>query len=281
MANLFDYIDFRAYLKNYYQEKRKRNPSFSYAVFARLSGLKNKGFLYQAVNGDKKLSHSHCFKLSKALGHTKEEAAYFEKIVDFALAKNNEDRDFFFKKALEYKKGTAFPAQMLRRDQYEFLSQWYHSAVRAIIALQPFKDDYSRLAKMLTPCITAAQAQKSVKLLERLGLIVKGTGGFYQITGKKVKASDEISQTAKNRFHLEHHELAKKSIMEHPPEAHSVSSMTLGISKRTYDQILKETWEFKERILDIASNDKKADRVYQYQLVLFPLTHQTTKGKGE
>jgi uncharacterized protein (TIGR02147 family) len=281
MTSVFDYIDFRAYLKNHYEEKRKEKPSFSYAVFARHAGLKNKGFIYQAINANKKLSHAHCYKLSKALGHTKEEAAYFENIVDFGLAKNNEDRDYFFKKALEFKKGATSPARLLRRDQYEYLSQWYHTAIRAIIALQPFKNDYARLARMLSPSISASQAIKSVRLLERLGLIVKGAGGYYQITEKKVKASDEISQTAKNRFHVEYHKLAEKSIMEHPPNVHFVSSMTLGISQRTYDLILRETGEFKERILDIASGDRKADRVYQYQLVFFPLTNQTSGEKGD
>jgi uncharacterized protein (TIGR02147 family) len=281
MPDLFDFIDFRAYLKSYYEEKRAKNPSFSYAVFSRLSGLKNKGFLYQVVNSDKKLSHAHCYKLSKALSHTKDEAAYFENIVDFGLAKNDEDRTYYYKKALEGRYSVISPVYLLRRDHYEYLSQWYHTAVRAIIALQPFKDDYVRLSKNLSPPITITQAKKSVRLLERLGLIAKGKGGFFQITEKKVKASDEISQTAKNRFHLEYHELAKKSIVEHTPEMHSVSSLTLGISERTYGMILKETKEFKERIMELASSDKKADRVYQYQLILFPLTHQPIGEEGK
>ena len=40
------------------------------------------------------------------------------------------------------------------RDQYEFYSKWYHSAIRSLIDMYPFKDDYSWLAKNVYPPIT-------------------------------------------------------------------------------------------------------------------------------
>jgi uncharacterized protein (TIGR02147 family) len=272
MPNVFDFVDFRAYLKSCYEEKRKRTPSFSYAVFARLAGLKNKAFLFQIVNGEKKLSHVHCYKLSKMLAHTKEEAAYFENIVDFKLAKNDEDREFYYKKAMENKSGTAFPAHMLRKDQYEYLSHWYHTAVRALIGLRPFRDDYAWLSQKLSQAITKTQAKKSVQLLDRLGLIAKGNDGVYRVKENKIKAGDEISQTARNRFLCQYAALARNSIMDHPPETHSISSLTLGISERMFEIIRKEERQYKNKIVELVSSDEKADRVYQYQLMLFPLT---------
>jgi uncharacterized protein (TIGR02147 family) len=278
MVNIFEYTDFRAYLQRCFEEKKTKNPNFSYQVFTRMVGFTNKGFIFNIIKGKRKLSKLHCYKFSKALRHTKEEADYFENIVAYSLATNDEERDYYYGQALQCKSGTAAPAYQLRKDQYEFYSQWYHSAIRALINLQPFKDDYHQLSQKLSPPITKKQAQKSVQLLERLGLISRGGDGNYHMTKTKIKTGDEISQTAKNRFHFECTELAKNSILSSSPSARSITSLTLGISERTYEMICKEEQLFKEKIARLANSEEKADRVYQYQLILFPLT-QTTQNE--
>jgi uncharacterized protein (TIGR02147 family) len=236
-------------------------------------GFTNKGFIFNIIKGKRKLSKLHCYKFSKALHHTKEEADYFENIVAYSLATNDEERDYYYGQALRCKSGAVAPAYQLRKDQYEFYSKWYHSAIRALINLQPFKDDFRQLCQRLSPPITKKQAQQSVQLLDRLGLIARGDDGIYRMTKTKIKTGDEISPTAKNRFHFQCTELATNSIMNHSPLPRNVTSLTLGISERTYEMICKEEQQFKERISELASSDKKADRVYQYQLLLFPLTH--------
>jgi uncharacterized protein (TIGR02147 family) len=271
MTNIFEYTDFRAYLKKCYEEKKKKNPGFSYEVFARIAGFANRGFLFNILKGKKNLSKLYCYKFSKALNHSKEESEYFENIVAYDLAKNDEERDYYYRKALQCKSGTAAPAYMLRKDQYEYLSKWYHSAVRAIIGLKPFEGDYLELCRKLSPSITKTQAKKSVQLLERLGLIAKKNGSVYYVTEPKIKAGDEISQTGRNRFLLECIELAKNSIVNHLPETRNISLITLGISERTYEIICKKTQQFREEISELAKNDEKPDRVYQYQFIFFPL----------
>jgi uncharacterized protein (TIGR02147 family) len=273
MPNLHEYTDFRSYLQKCFEEKKNKNPRFSYESFKQKVGFNNKGFLYNIIKGKRKLSKSHCYMLSKALAHTKEEAEYFENIVAFAQAKNEEERSYYYGSAMQSKCSTVTPAHLVRKDQYEYYSHWYHSAIRALIDLQPFKDDYRRLCRKLTPTITKIQAKKSVQLLQRLGLIAKDNNGIYHITRTKIKAGDEISQTARNRFHFACTELAKNSIMNHSPEKHNISSLTLGISERMYEIICKETKQFKDKIIELANSEKKADRVYQYQLIFFPLTN--------
>jgi uncharacterized protein (TIGR02147 family) len=272
MPNIFEYSDFRAYLQQCFEEKKKKNPRFSYQSFTQQLGFSNRGFLFNVLKGSKKLSKSHCYKFSKTLHHTKEEAEYFENIVAFALAKNDEERSYYYEQALQSKSGTATPTHLLRKDQYEYYSKWYHSAVRALIDLHPFKDDFLHLSQTLSPPITKAQAKKSVELLERLGLIAKGEDGVYHLTETRIKAGEDISQTAKNRFHFECTELAKQSIMDHSPETHNINSLTLGISERTYEIICKEAKQFKDKVIELANSESNADRVYQYQLIFFPLT---------
>jgi uncharacterized protein (TIGR02147 family) len=279
MANIFDYTDYHLYLQKTYNEKKEKNPVFSYQVFARLIQGIPRAFLFNIINGKRKLPLLQCYRFSNALHHTKSEAEYFEYMVRYCdWAKNAEERAYFYEQMLKCKSGAHTPAFQLRKDQYEYLSKWYHSAVRALIELKPFNDDYAQLGKTLFPRITGTQARRSVQLLERLGLIVRGNDGRYRITENEIKVGDEISQKARDRFFFEYAELAKQSIMNAAPDSRKIFSLTLGVSKRTYDILCKESKEFKERIKKIVNDEKTNDRIYQYQIAFFPLTDNAGKG---
>jgi len=74
MMTIFDFTDFREYLRNYYREKKQSNPSFSYQLLTQKAGFNNRGFLFNIIKGTKKLTKTHCYQLSKALGHNRKEA---------------------------------------------------------------------------------------------------------------------------------------------------------------------------------------------------------------
>ncbi|MBN1575838.1 MAG: TIGR02147 family protein [Chitinispirillaceae bacterium] len=280
MTDLFNYIDFKDYLHHYYEEKKKTNYHFSYELLARKAGFNNKGFIFNIIKGTRKLTKSHCYKLSRALGHSKKEAEYFECIVAYAQARNEEERSHFLKQALQIAGSVNPGTRMLGKDQYEYYSTWYHSAIRSLINIYPVKDNYEQLCRRLSPPLTVGQVKKSIQLLERLGLIARGKDGVYRLTEKSIRTSREISQTARNQFHVECAELAKKSIMKDPPDSRHAVSITMGISKKAYDDIVNETQSFINALINrVKNDDNKPERVYQYELLLFPLstTERTEK----
>jgi uncharacterized protein (TIGR02147 family) len=272
MPNLFDYKDSRDYLKMCFGERKQLNPQYSYEAFTQRLGFSNRGFLFNVLKGKKNLSISHCIKISRALKHSKEEAEYFEKIVAYTQAKNEEERTYILEKMQPPRKTKGITPLLIEKEQYEYLSKWYHSAVRCLIEMYPTSDDCDFISRRIFPPITAMQAKKSIELLKRLDIIRKGNDGIYHCTGRNIRASDEISQRAINRFHVECTELAKQSVMYSASKRHFVSSLTMGISEKAYNDIRDESMKFKQRVLEIANSDEAADRVYQYQLVMFPLT---------
>jgi uncharacterized protein (TIGR02147 family) len=273
MSAVFDYTDYKAYLQRYFSEKKGKNPHFSYQLLARKAGFNNRGFIYNIIKGSRRISKSHCAKISSALGHDKNEAEYFKNIVAYAQAKGDDERSFFLEKALRIKFGKSAEALLVRKDQHEFYSKWYHSAVRSIVGMHRFKDDFERLGRKLSPAITAAKAEKSVRLLDRLGLIAKGKDGVYRITGKSLRVGGEIPPTVKNRFHGECTSLARKAITDGSPNSRSVISLTLGISRSTFEIIRREAHQFKNRVVELSANDENADTVYQCQFLMFPLSN--------
>lgn len=273
MIDIFTYIDFREYLKSYYEYRKNANPAFSYRYLAEKAGFNNKGFLFNIIKGTKKLSKSHCFQLSGALGHSKKEAAYFENIVAYAQARNEKERTHFLKEALGIVSSTNAEIQLIRKDQFDYYATWYHSAIRSLIDIIPVTDNFSEVCCRLNNRVTVPQVKKSIKLLERLELIARDNNGVCRLTHKSIRTSKEISQTARNQFHIDCIELAKKALQTDPPTSRNAISVTMGISGDAYRAIVDETQTFITNLANIVKNDAgDPDRVYQYELLLFPLS---------
>ena len=281
MPNVFEYTDFRKFLSDYYEEQKAKDPKFSYQVFAGRAGFKNRGFVFNIIKGNKKLSKSNILKLSIALGFSKYQADYFETLIGLNQATEYEVRKHFYERleAIKNQGKKTSPVQIIRKDQYEFYSKWYHAAVRSLINNYEFKDDYKWLAQNVHPHITSLQARKSLQLLKRLGFIKKQPDGCYGVTDKLITTGQEVVGLAVTNFHLETLSLAANAIKELPKEKRNVTGLTIGISQKTYEQICEKTQQFRSEILELAKNDPDADRVYQYDFTLFPISSTEIKGR--
>ena len=274
MINVFDYTDFRKYLSDYYETMKTEKNHFSYKILANKAGFQNKGFVYNIVKGNKALSKSNIFKLSQALGHNRFETEYFETLVTFNQAKDLNEKNFYFDKLnqLQNKGKKKSEAQVIRQDQYEFYSKWYHVVIRSIIDMYEFSDDFKWLSKMVYPPISLKQAKQSVTLLEKLGFIEKQADGIYKVTEKSLTTGEKVLSLAVQNFHVECTKLAQKTLHEAPSNKRNITGLTLGISEQTYKRICEEIQQFQQNIMNLANSDEQADRVYQFNFHLFPIS---------
>ncbi len=279
MPNIFEYTDYRKYLGDYYEENKAKSKSFSYNTLSLKAGFKNKAFLYLVIHGKKNLSKISIVKLSQAIGHNNNEAEYFENLVFFNKAYNLKERNYFYDKldAVKCKDSKVKKVHQTRKDQYEFYSKWYHSAIRSLIDMYPFKDDYKWLAKNVNPPIKAGQAKKSVELLEKLGLIKKQKSGVYKLAYKSITTGNEIKSLAALNFHKEATDLAKNALETLPKAKRNITGLTVGVSEDTYKRICEEIKAFRSRIVQMVDQDKEADRTYQLNFHFFPITNTDIK----
>jgi uncharacterized protein (TIGR02147 family) len=281
MLNIFNYQDYRRFLADYYAEQKAMlGRSFSYQNFSRKAGFTSKSFVFNVIKGRKNLSSSSIITMAEALKLNKTEAAYFEYLVSFNQATTFKARSFFFEQLNSIRPATAeaSTAKKLRQDQFEFYATWYNLAIRSLIDLVPFNGDAKWISQMVYPPITPRQAADSVKLLERLGLIVKGKDGFYKVTDKMLTTGSEVQSLAVQHFHIENMRLAQNAIQALALDQRNVSGLTLGISAQAYGQICAILGECQQKIMAVAEKDARADGVYQLNFHLFPLTKPRNKG---
>ncbi|GEM_PF-5642651 len=90
---------------------------------------------------------------------------------------------------------------LMRETQYGYYSAWQHSAIRALIAMVPFRGDHAALGAALRPPLSAQEVQKSVKLLLDLGLVEKTADGTLQVTAATITTGRKASALQVDLFH--------------------------------------------------------------------------------
>lgn len=270
---IFEYLDYREYLKDYYSNKKKANPAFSLRVFSDKIGFKAKDFISRVMNGEKNLSSQSTAKVASGLRLGKHETDFFTALVKFNQAETTEDRSSAFEEMQAALKVARFVEKqyLLGHTQFMVYSHWRHLIIRSLIGLFGFDGDYEALAKKIHPRITAEEAKKSVKLLEDCLLIKKGKNGKYELTESAITTGDRTSKIALRGFHQNCLKLASDSIDQDPPENRHVSGLTLGISQKSYEKIVERINAFRKEIALIAEDDQESDKVFQLEFALFPV----------
>lgn len=275
MNSLFTYTDYRLYLKDFYNQKKSFNHRYSYQVMAQQMGFKSKGFIYRVIKGQKSLSAAGIASVSIGLGHGAEESLYFSVLVNFNQAKTAQEKDFYYKQLnVKFDDSSANKGiQKLYKKHFELFAEWYHLAIRALIEMSQFKDDFDWLARQLQPAISKKQARSSITLLEKLNLIEKNANNIYVVTEKGLFTNSEVDSLSLVRFYQSCFKLSSEALNKIPKSQRNVSGVTLGISKKSYDEIVDELTFFRKKVGEIARQDDNPEHVYQMQLSLFPFSN--------
>ena len=270
---VFEYLDYREFLKDYYNSKKEANPTFSLRVFSDKIGFKAKDFISRVMSGSKNLSNQSIPKVAAGLRLGKHETEFFVGLVKFNQAETTEDRNTAFEEMQAALKVARFAEKqhVLGHAQYMVYSHWRHLTVRSLIGMFGFNGDYEALAKQVRPHITAEEAKKSVQLLEECELIKKDKSGKYVLTENSITTGDRTSKLALRGYHQHCLKLAADSIDRDPPGSRHISGLTLGISQEGYERIVERINAFRKEIALIAEEDQNSDKVFQLEFAMFPV----------
>src|SRR5574344_1843450 len=90
---IYEYLDYREFLLDYYNFKKASSNSFSLRVFSDKIGFKAKDFISRVMNGEKNLSPSSASKIASGLNLSIRERSFFEALVLFNQADSTKERD--------------------------------------------------------------------------------------------------------------------------------------------------------------------------------------------
>jgi uncharacterized protein (TIGR02147 family) len=269
MPDIFTYSDYRKFLKDYYEKKKSEDPKFSQRYFTMKVGFSSSGYFSDVLSGKKNLSGAFMLKFAKALKMGREEEEYFLNLVSFNQSKTLEEKNRFYEKMMTSGK---VKFNVLEPDKYEYFSKWYYTAVREVLHYLPVTDDFRMLGKSLEPSIPAKEARKAIELLYSLGFIERAKDGIWRPTSANLSTPSTFDGLNVANFHRSTLELAIRGLDAFPPHQKGFSSLTLPL---TGDKIQKAKLAIKNLrmyLLALSENGNQADRVYQFNFSMFPVT---------
>lgn len=248
--SVYDYENYREYLKDWFRFRKDRQPTFSGALFAKRAGLQSHSLLGMVIRGDRNLTFETIRAFSRGLDLSSKDSLFFEKLVLFNQAKHPEDQSFYLEQLLSVSEGQSRNAFARLHDYSEYLSHWYVVAIRELIQTKDFKGDPASIASRLLGRISKAQAADALKLLERLGFIKwNARRDLFEAQDTKLDIDPGRISFAIRGFHKECLRLAVEAIDTDPLERRQVSSVTLAVSRDDLTVIKRKLGTFIKGLL--------------------------------
>ncbi len=278
MANVFAYMDYRAYLKDAFDEMKGARHGFSHRVFARSAGFRSSNYLLLIMQGKRNLSSEGILKVAKALKLRKGEAAFFENLVRFDQAKSDAERNLYYERIAGTREYA--DAHRLEKGQFEYYSNWYTPVIREMVLLEEFEEDPAWIARQLTPPITPREAREALELLLDIGLIVRDDAGRLCQGKAHIASGDEVASLALTNFQREMIERAASSIDETSHGLREIGSVTFAVSQEKLAEAKRMIRAFRTKLSGFLAEESQADAVYQFNVQLFNVSNVEKGSRG-
>ncbi|MBD3242680.1 MAG: TIGR02147 family protein [Chitinivibrionales bacterium] len=277
MKPITEYMDYRELLRDFYQEKKRESSYFSYRLFSQQAGFKAPNLLKLVMDGKRRLTKESVYKFAKGMRLNKGEAEYFEDLVFFNQAASLDEKNLYLQRLMRLRRRS--DPRRIESSEYEYYSAWYHPVIREVATSVDFKDDYKRLAAMVTPAISPDDARKSVELLLRLGFIRKTPDGRYESASASLTTGPRVRSIAVANYHKDMMKLAAESIERFKADQRDITSLTLNVDDKTRQAMVEKIRQLREELLAMAETNRDPSQVMQVNFQLFPLSEPYNGGE--
>jgi uncharacterized protein (TIGR02147 family) len=268
---IFEYDNYREFLRDYYEHSKSQNKNFSYRFFSRLLGYSSPIFVKRVIDGTRNLTTDGIQRFAKALKFNRDEIEFFSHLVKLNQSRTDDEKR---KHAQAIMQSRVFrKTQPLKEAQFSYYSQWYYVPVRELVGSSGFKEDPAWIAQALNPPITPFQALKALEELERLGLIQRNEKGKLVRTAVNISTPDEILSPFKAEWLRQLIRLGGEAIERIPRNQRDISSVTINVTPEALEKIKELTKRYRREVMELAAESGgPCDDVFQLNIQIFPLS---------
>jgi uncharacterized protein (TIGR02147 family) len=267
---IFKYTDFKVFLKDYYENRKSKDPKFSQRFIMEKMGASSPSWFNDVIKGRIKLTGTYLVRLGHLLKLKAKELDYFETLIHFQQSDSLDEKNRYMEKMLSFKD---LSMDILGKEKFEFYATWYHSTLRELLFFYDFDGDYGKLARKLRPSIRKEQAVKAMELLQKLDMIRKQAGGHFRPTSENIIKDSRFKSDYIANYIKANIELSLDAFERIPSQERDLSTVTLCLSQKGFEEIKSELKSLRRRLLDIAEKDTDPQTVFQCNLHVFPTTH--------
>ena len=273
--NLFQYDDYRKYLRDWFAWMKETKRGASYRAFSLWAGFKSPNHLMLVIKGQRNIAFSSLGKYFDVLKLNQTEKKYFELLVKFNQAKAMPAKTEYFRELSSYwlRRGA-----LLDLEQYKYLSNWYYTAIREMVTLKDFKENGKWISRRLGGLITPPQARQAIDVLLELQLLRRE--GSYKLvqTSNYVTTGNDVQSVSAFLYHEQMIKLAEEALKQRSSSLRNLTALTFTVQKKDYEMIVTEINEFRKKMIALLQNrteQGKDDDLYQLNMHLFPITKES------
>jgi uncharacterized protein (TIGR02147 family) len=275
--SIFQYSDYRAFLRDHFAFMKATNASYSFRTFSRLAGFSSPNFLQLVYDGKRNLSNESVERVASAFRLTKSETSFLNSLVRFNQADTNEEKNEQFERMLQHRQYRKI--RMIVPDQFEYYSKPYHIALRELVDTADFREDPEWISERLRHQVSEKEIREGIELLLKLGFL-KRVNGKLALSESSMSTSPEVSSLAVMNYHKEMLRMADEALEAVAPSDRDMSSVTVAINAQQMKELKRRVTEFRNSLLSwLDSSNEKKGEVLQVNFQVFPLTRRKKEEK--
>lgn len=275
--NLFDYLDYRNFLRDFYELEKSLDASFSYRVFASAVDI-DASLLLKILQSKRHLSDTSVEAIIAFFNFKEGKSEYFREMVAYGKAKTPEAIRKHFETLQKMRPSRS---RMLDEARYRYFQQWYYPVIRSALDVWEYygEQDAAPLGNSCVPKLTATQVTTAVEALLQLGLAEKRPDGRIVPSDAHVRTQDHWLSASISEYQKTVTELARQSIENIPKENRDISTLTMALDSSKIEQIRTILAEARKSIVNVVNSmpAEQCDSVFQLNFQMFPMMKKVEK----
>ncbi|MFY7991862.1 MAG: DUF4423 domain-containing protein [Bacteriovoracaceae bacterium] len=271
-TELFKFLDYRDFLRQHIEDKKKAAPQWSLAVWSRSLGLSSTSSLTKVLNGEREPGEKITHSLVSYFKFDHKEEIYFKDFVRLSKIKS----DPRLKSVLIKEMGKLSPSEMIRLlddKTFSIIKDWYCLAIREMLRLKDFQENPQWIAKRLAFSVSEEQIKKTLHILLQQGMIVRDAEGKLQIgEGSLQTRNDKVSEAIQS-YHTQMLEKAKEALLTQHILEREFTAETITINQSQIPEAKELIRKFKADFARLFE-EAQGDQTYQMQIQFFSLTKE-------
>ncbi len=247
--NLYEYLDYRQYLRDFYNYKKNENANYSLAVFARKAQFPVRNYLKRVMDGERPVSSENLPKFCLGLELDPKEALFFESLVAFNQAKNPVTQNHYFsqlqKKLVRTK---VSDSKELDLEYFDVFNNWYVIPLLEILEIerniQLDQYDFTQISKKFYLKLSPKEIKDAFLLLVKVGLVEIDTNNNLKKAFKETRFSKNFKNILIRNYHNQMMDIAKSYIMDSDLNTRSLKALSLAVSKNDLNEIQNRIDQF-------------------------------------
>jgi len=274
MTSIFEYNDYREFLKDHYEDHKTRKTGFTYARFSTSAGIQSPNYYKLVMDGQKNLTAINLVKFSLALKLEDQEKDYFEALVHFNQASTSTEREYFFdrlKRLREQRRG-GVSKKVLEEYEFEAISSWTFHAVMLLTNLKSFRESPRWISKKLFGLVSESEVAGILARLEAVGLLKRDASGRLRQSHKRIKTRPELQRRSAVIFYEGLLARAAQALKVDTSEGREFGAYMVGVSPEQLPELKRKVREFMSDLNEWALEKEDPAQVYAFVFSGFPLS---------